>query len=70
MKRIIDFDVSVAGLPAQVIRVEYEASYSSFDELKDKKYTETRFVFQEAIDALAKELGHNDYQIQYWQWII
>lgn len=69
MKRIIDFDVSVSGLPAQIIRIEYESHYKNKEEILSKKYSETEDVMQEAIDALTKEIGHNDYDVQYWYWI-
>lgn len=68
MKRIIDFDVSVAGLPAQIIRVEYESHYASKEEIMATAY-EDDDVMQEAIRMLTKEIGHDDYQVQYWDWI-
>jgi hypothetical protein len=70
MKRIINFEVSIGGMTPVVVRVEYEASYSSFEELKGKPYSETRFVFTEAIEALKKQIGHDDFNIQYWDWVV
>ncbi len=69
MKRVIDFDVSVAGLPARIIRIEYESHYASFEEIQSKPYSESRDVFPEAVAALEKELRHGDFEIQYWYWI-
>lgn len=69
MNRVIDFDVSVAGLPQQIIRVEYKSQYSTEDIDPMRHADAMRKTFNEAIDALKKEIGHGDFEIVYWYWI-
>ena len=69
MKRIIDFQVSVAGLDTEIVRVEYNSKFSH-EELKSLPYTEGGSkVVPEAIDNLEKALGRNDFEVNYWWWI-
>lgn len=69
MKRIIDFQVSIGGQPTIIERVEYESEFASREEILKLKYTETRKVWTEALDALKKQIGHDDYDVHYWWWI-
>ena len=57
MKRVIDFHVSVGGMRSQIIRIEYES------------HPQVQDVMQEAVDALKKEVGHDDIEVVYCYWI-
>lgn len=63
MKRKINFDVSVSGMPAIVVSIEYESNLP--EDLRFGGY-----VMEEAIKALEKELGHSDFEVVYWDWIL
>ena len=69
MKRVIDFDVSIGGQPAIIMRIEYESHYSSVEEIRCTPYPDVSDVMGEAIKALEKEIGHKDFDVAYWDWI-
>jgi len=68
MERIIIFLVSVSGMSATSIRVYYEQKETP-EELKNSPSAEGRFIWKQATDALQKEIGHDDYEIVYWDWV-
>lgn len=64
----LDFIVSVGGLPNEVIRVEYEEEPIP-PEIWSSPYAIMGFRMNEAVEALRKEIEHDDFEITYWEWL-
>lgn len=69
MKRVIDFQVSIAGQPTIIVRIEYESKFKDRIEILNLPYSETNVVMKEAMEYLQKEIGHDDYEVHYWWWM-
>lgn len=63
----IDFDVTVAGISCAV-RVEYQEEDIP-EEIQGSPYDIMGFRWKEAVTHLEQEIGHSDFEINYWVWL-
>lgn len=65
----VDFQVSISGQDPVVIRVEYEPKPVP-PEIAGSPYDIMGFKYQEAVEHLEQQIGHGDFEIEYWTWLV
>lgn len=61
----IDFQVSISGQPTVIEHIEFEESAAA----KSGTYENRNAAFNEAIEIMKKQIGHDDFEICYWWWL-